>query len=124
MRWRRSRSGRRLRSSVSRPGDSGSPRAGVPNDETLVDESLVVVQQAPEQQFVDLGAPGPSPGDILAFHSTLTDSNGNDLGDLNSLAAIPRHPLGTRNEGGSIEGTSSAVSFTSTSGPRDPDRSS
>jgi transposase InsO family protein len=40
------------------------------------------------------------------------------------LAAAPCHRLGTRNEGGSIEGTSSAVSFTNTGGPRDPDRDS
>jgi hypothetical protein len=36
----------------------------------------------------------------------------------------PRHPLGTRNEGGSVEGTSSAGLFTRTGGPHDPDRSS
>ena len=51
-------------------------------------ETLVVVQQAPEQQFVDLGAQGPSPGDILVFHSALTDRTGGDLGDLNIQCGV------------------------------------
>jgi hypothetical protein len=59
-------------------GELGLARAAAPTE-----ENLVVVQQAPEQQFVDLDAPGPSPGDILAFHSVLTDTTGSDVGDLN-----------------------------------------
>lgn len=64
-------------------GGFGLARAATPSDETLV-----VVQQAPEQQFVDLGAPGPSPGDILAFHSALTDTTGSDVGDLNIQCGV------------------------------------
>jgi hypothetical protein len=51
-------------------------------------ETLVVVQQVPEQQFVDLGDPGPTPGDLIAFHSALTDTKGNDLGDLNIQCGV------------------------------------
>ena len=64
-------------------GGSGFARAA-----GFTDETLVVVQQAPDQQFVDLGAPGPSPGDILVFHSALTDTTGGDLGDLNIQCGV------------------------------------
>jgi hypothetical protein len=64
-------------------GGLGFARAGVPTDETLV-----VVQQAPQQQFVDLGDPGPNPGDIIAFHSALTDKAGGDLGNLNIQCGV------------------------------------
>ncbi len=40
--------------------------------------------------------------------------------DLATPAAAPRHRLGTRTEGGSIEGMSSVVSFRSIGGPREP----
>jgi hypothetical protein len=64
-------------------GGLGLARAAVPLDETLV-----VVQQPPEQQFVDLGDPGPSPGDIIAFHSTLTDLTGHGVGNLNIQCGV------------------------------------
>lgn len=64
-------------------GGSGFARAAGSTDETLV-----VVQQAPDQQFIDLGAPGPSPGDILVFHSALTDTTGGDVGDLNIQCGV------------------------------------
>jgi hypothetical protein len=64
-------------------GGLGVARAVAPTDETLV-----VVQQPPEQQFIDLGDPGPSPGDIVAFHSVLTDTAGNDVGNLNIQCGV------------------------------------
>ena len=64
-------------------GGLGLARAAAPADETLV-----VVQQAPSQQFVDLGAPGPSPGDIIAFHSVLTSTTGGGVGDLNIQCGV------------------------------------
>ncbi|HEX9123976.1 MAG TPA: hypothetical protein VF984_11595 [Actinomycetota bacterium] len=64
-------------------GSIGFAQAAAPTDETVV-----VVQQAPDQQFVDLGASGPSPGDILVFHSALTDTNGGDAGDLNIQCGV------------------------------------
>ena len=64
-------------------GGIGFARAVAPTDETLV-----VVQQAPQQQFVDLGDPGPSPGDIIAFHSVLTNKAGGDVGDLNIQCGV------------------------------------
>jgi hypothetical protein len=44
--------------------------------------TLVVVQNPPRQQYVDLGDPGPSPGDLLVFASTLANRAGNQIGDL------------------------------------------
>jgi hypothetical protein len=44
--------------------------------------TLVVVQSPPNQQFVDQGAPGPSPGDMLVFASTLADTAGRTIGDV------------------------------------------
>ncbi|HKE97504.1 MAG TPA: hypothetical protein VKG45_01025 [Actinomycetes bacterium] len=44
--------------------------------------TLVLVQSPPRQQHVDLGDPGPSPGDLLVFASTLADRAGNPIGDL------------------------------------------
>src|SRR5947207_10796064 len=64
-------------------GELGLARAAAPNGRTLV-----VVQQPPEQQYIDLGAPGTSPGDILAFHSALTDTTGNGIGDLNIQCGV------------------------------------
>jgi hypothetical protein len=64
-------------------GGLGFARAAAPTDETLV-----VVQQPPEQQFVDLGDPGPSPGDIIAFHSVLTDTAGHSIGNLNIQCGV------------------------------------
>jgi hypothetical protein len=45
-------------------------------------ETLVVIQSPPRQQYVDLGAPGPSPGDLLEFASTLASQAGTQIGDL------------------------------------------
>ena len=45
-------------------------------------ETLVVIQSPPRQQYVDLGAPGPSPGDLLEFASTLANQAGTPVGDL------------------------------------------
>ena len=45
-------------------------------------ETLVVIQRPPRQQYVDLGAPGPSAGDLLVFASTLTNLAGTPVGDL------------------------------------------
>jgi len=45
-------------------------------------ETLVVIQSPPRQQYIDLGAPGPSPGDLLAFASTLANQAGIPIGDL------------------------------------------
>src|SRR5215471_12294385 len=45
-------------------------------------ETLVVIQSPPRQQYVDLGAPGPSPGDLLVFASTLASQAGTPIGDL------------------------------------------
>src|SRR5262249_60242916 len=45
-------------------------------------ETLVVIQSPPRQQYLDLGAPGPSPGDLLVFASTLTNPAGTPIGDL------------------------------------------
>jgi len=45
-------------------------------------ETLVVIQGPPRQQYIDLGAPGPSPGDLLVFASTLTNQAGAPIGDL------------------------------------------
>ena len=45
-------------------------------------ETLVVIQSPPRQQYVDLGDPGPSPGDLLVFASTLANQAGTPIGDL------------------------------------------
>src|SRR5262245_33804074 len=45
-------------------------------------ETLVVIQSPPRLQFVDLGDPGPSPGDLLEFASTLANQAGTPHGDL------------------------------------------
>src|SRR5262249_9142483 len=45
-------------------------------------ETLVVIQSPPRQQHVDLGDPGPSPGDLLVFASTLANQAGTQIGDL------------------------------------------
>ena len=45
-------------------------------------ETLVVIQSQPRQQYIDLGAPGPSPGDLLVFASTLANQAGTPIGDL------------------------------------------
>src|SRR5262249_48117512 len=45
-------------------------------------ETLVVIQSPPRQQYVDLGDPGPSPGDLLEFASTLANQAGAPVGDL------------------------------------------
>ena len=45
-------------------------------------ETLVVIQSPPRQQYVDLGNPGPSPGDLLEFASTLANQAGTPIGDL------------------------------------------
>ena len=45
-------------------------------------ETLVVIQSPPRQQYVDLGDPGPSPGDLLMFASTLASQAGTPIGDL------------------------------------------
>ena len=45
-------------------------------------ETLVVIQSPPRQQYVDLGDPGPSPGDLLEFASTLASQAGTPIGDL------------------------------------------
>ena len=45
-------------------------------------ETLVVIQSPPRQQYVDLGDPGPSPGDLLEFASTLASQAGTPVGDL------------------------------------------
>ncbi|HZC99557.1 MAG TPA: hypothetical protein VFA46_05015 [Actinomycetes bacterium] len=45
-------------------------------------ETLVVIQSPPRQQYVDLADPGPSPGDLLVFASTLASQAGNPTGDL------------------------------------------
>jgi hypothetical protein len=45
-------------------------------------ETLVVIQSLPRQQYVDLGDPGPSPGDLLVFASTLANQGGTPVGDL------------------------------------------
>jgi len=45
-------------------------------------ETLIVIQSPPRQQFVDLGDPGPSPGDLLEFASTLANQTGTPIGDL------------------------------------------
>lgn len=45
-------------------------------------ETLVVIQSPPRQQYVDLGTPGPSPGDLLVFASTLANQAGTPIGDL------------------------------------------
>ena len=45
-------------------------------------ETLVVIQSPPRQQYVDLGAPGPSPGDLLEVASTLANQAGSPIGDL------------------------------------------
>lgn len=83
MRWRTSAIGTAAALLGFTAGGLGFARAAAPTDETLV-----VVQQAPQQQFVDLGAPGPSPGDILVFHSALTDTMGSDVGDLNIQCGV------------------------------------
>jgi hypothetical protein len=49
---------------------------------TRLGETLVVIQSPPRQQVVDLGAPGPSPGDLLEVASTLTNQAGTPIGDL------------------------------------------
>jgi len=61
---------------------------------------------------------------LRAYVSHYTEQRPHRGLDLATQSAASRHRLGTWNEGGSIEGTSSAVSFTSTGGPRDPDRGS
>jgi len=83
MRWRTSVIGIAAALVGFAAGGSGLARAAAPTDETLV-----VVQQAPEQRFVDLGAAGPSPGDVIAFHSALTDTSGGHLGDLNIQCGV------------------------------------
>jgi hypothetical protein len=45
--------------------------------------TLVLVQSPPEVAFVDLGDPGPTPGDVLVFQSELFDSASAPVGDLN-----------------------------------------
>jgi len=45
-------------------------------------ETLVIIQSLPRQQLVDLGDPGPSPGDLLVFASTLANQAGTPIGDL------------------------------------------
>src|SRR5262249_690167 len=45
-------------------------------------ETLVVIQSPPRQQYVNLGAPGPSPGDLLELASTLANQAGTLVGDL------------------------------------------
>ena len=45
-------------------------------------ETLVVIQSPPRQQYIDLGTPGPSPGDLLIFASTLANQGGTTIGDL------------------------------------------
>jgi len=45
-------------------------------------ETLVVIQSPPRQQYVDLGDPGPSPGDLLEVASTLASQAGRPIGDL------------------------------------------
>jgi len=83
MRWRTSIIGLVAALTGFTLGGLGFARAAAPTDETLV-----VVQQAPEQQFVDLGAAGPSPGDILAFHSELTNTRGSHVGELNIQCGV------------------------------------
>ena len=49
-----------------------------------VGRTMRLVQRAPEMAFLDLGAPGPSPGDVLVFRSELFDAtNTQQVGDLN-----------------------------------------
>jgi hypothetical protein len=83
MRWRATAIGTVAALLGFAAGGAGFARAAGSTDETLV-----VVQQAPDQQFVDLGAPGPSPGDILVVHSALTDATGGDVGDLNIQCGV------------------------------------
>jgi hypothetical protein len=45
-------------------------------------ETLVVIQSPPRQQHLDLGDPGPSPGDLLVFASTLANQARTPIGDL------------------------------------------
>ncbi len=62
---------------------SGSAAAGS-SAHTAADRSMVVVQRAPQQAFVDLGDPGPTAGDILVFKSSLFDETNTDkVGVLN-----------------------------------------
>jgi hypothetical protein len=56
--------------------------------------------------------------------SELEERPGHGSTQVFCAVQTPRHPLGTRNEGGSVEGTSSAGLFIEYGGPRDPDRSS
>ena len=56
---------------------SGAPR----RDERT---TLIVVQRAPQVASIDLGATGPSAGDVLVFRSDLYDrTNSARVGDLN-----------------------------------------
>ncbi len=60
----------------------GSAAAG--SSARASDRTIVVVQRAPRQAFVDLGDPGPTPGDILVFRSALFDAtNTSQVGVLN-----------------------------------------
>src|SRR5262249_32257292 len=45
-------------------------------------KTRVVTQSPPRQQYVALGDPGPSPGDLLVFASTLANQAGTPIGDL------------------------------------------
>lgn len=52
--------------------------AGAPAEQTLV-----IVQRAPEIAFIDLGEAGPTAGDVLVFRSALFDSTNTDrVGEL------------------------------------------
>lgn len=46
--------------------------------------TLTMIQHAPDVASIDLGGPGPSPGDVLVFRSVLFDRTDTErVGDLN-----------------------------------------
>ena len=61
----------------------GATAAGTSADGPM-GKTLQLVQRAPQVAFVDLGDPGPTPGDVLVFRSELFDAtNTHEAGDLN-----------------------------------------
>ena len=58
--------------------------SSAPEPPAQAETTLRVIQRAPEVASIDLGTPGPSPGDVLVFRSALFDrTNTERVGDLN-----------------------------------------